>query len=43
MNSYNRKPKATLAICPKCGMDSGERKESVNLPIGSTTNSFWRG
>lgn len=33
MNSYNRKPKAALALCPKCGMDSGERKESVNLPI----------
>lgn len=32
MNSYNRKPKAALALCPKCGMDSGERKESVNLP-----------
>lgn len=33
MNSYNRKPKAALALCPKCGMDSGERKESANLPI----------
>ena len=32
MNSYNRKPNTPLAPCPKCGMDSGERKESVNLP-----------
>lgn len=32
MNSYNRKPKGELALCPKCGMDSGERKASVNLP-----------
>ena len=32
MNSYNRKPNTPLAPCPKYGMDSGERKESVNLP-----------
>ena len=32
MNTYNRKPKKQLAICPKCGMDSGERKCTVNLP-----------
>lgn len=32
MNAYNHKPKAKLEHCPICGMDSGERKESVNVP-----------
>lgn len=26
MNRYNRKEKGNLALCPKCGRDSGERK-----------------
>lgn len=33
MNAYNRTPRGALALCPKCGRDSGERKESVNLPV----------
>lgn len=32
MNAFDRKPKKPLAVCPKCGMDSGERKCTVNLP-----------
>lgn len=32
MNKMNRKPRLPLGLCPKCGMDSGERKASVNLP-----------
>lgn len=32
MNSYNRKEKGHLELCPKCGRDSGERKASINLP-----------
>lgn len=32
MNAYDHKPRAELPLCPKCGMDSGERKESVNMP-----------
>lgn len=32
MNRNNRKPKTSLGLCPKCGMDSGERKASINLP-----------
>lgn len=32
MNSRNRKPKAALEICPRCHRDSGERKETVNIP-----------
>ena len=32
MNRYNRKARGPLALCPKCGMDSGERKASVCLP-----------
>lgn len=32
MNAGNRKPRRPLAVCPKCGMDSGERKCTVNLP-----------
>lgn len=32
MNSFRKKPRGELELCPKCGMDSGERKCSVNLP-----------
>lgn len=32
MNAKNRKPRKPLAVCPKCGMDSGERKCTINLP-----------
>lgn len=32
MNAYNHKSRAALELCPRCGMDSGERKCSVNLP-----------
>lgn len=32
MNKNNRKPKGKLELCPRCGMDSGERKASINLP-----------
>lgn len=32
MNKNNRKPKGELALCPKCGRDSGERKASINVP-----------
>ena len=33
MNAYNRTPRGAVAVCPKCGRYSGERKESVNLPV----------
>lgn len=33
MNARNRKPITDLSTCPRCGMDSGERKESVNVPL----------
>lgn len=26
MNAHNKRPKLSLALCPRCGMDSGERK-----------------
>lgn len=32
MTAFDRKPKKPLAVCPKCGMDSGERKCTINLP-----------
>lgn len=32
MNAKNRKPRKPLAVCPKCGMDSGEWKCTINLP-----------
>lgn len=32
MNAGMRKPKRKLGHCPKCGMDSGERKCTINLP-----------
>lgn len=33
MNARNRKPITDLSTCHRCGMDSGERKESVNVPL----------
>lgn len=33
MNARNRKPITDLSTCPRCGMDSGKRKESVNVPL----------
>lgn len=33
MNARNRKPITALSPGPRCGMDSGERKESVNVPL----------
>ena len=32
MNAGNRKPQGMLGLCPKCGMDSGERKCTIHLP-----------
>lgn len=32
MNAFDRRPRKPLALCPNCGMDSGERKCSVNIP-----------
>lgn len=32
MSAYDHKQRVELEICPKCKMDSGERKCSVNLP-----------
>ena len=33
MNAYGKRPRGALEVCPKCHRDSGERKESVNLPV----------
>lgn len=33
MNQYNRKPSGKLEVCPRCGMDSGERKVSLSLCV----------
>lgn len=33
MNTYNRQPRGKLEVCPHCGRDSGERRESVNVPL----------
>ena len=33
MNARNRKPITALCACPRCGMDSGERRESVTVPL----------
>lgn len=32
MNRNNRRERGKLELCPRCGMDSGERKASINLP-----------
>lgn len=32
MNSNGRRARGPLALCPKCGRDSGERKASTDLP-----------
>ena len=32
MNAYGKTPRGSIGLCPKCGMDSGERKCSVNVP-----------
>lgn len=32
MNAYGKTPRGGIELCPRCGMDSGERKCSVNIP-----------
>ena len=32
MNTYNRQPRGELRLWPNCGVCSGERKCSANLP-----------